>query len=162
MTDKSLLHLYFVLAERPNWLLEPEDTLSDIGNSKTLSCKASGVPEPTYSWYFNSKRILPGKEFTIAGGNLTISPIERLHSGMYQCSARNIHGELISSVRLQVIGRDVSVSLDNIFFIVKCLRSLIILRTEFFSEWIPLENMYDTLISSRNVCPVSIAVFRPW
>ena len=88
--------------------------MSDIGESKTLHCKATGLPVPTYTWFFNSKRILPGKEFAIAGGNLTISPIERLHSGMYQCVARNIHRELISSVRLQVIGKNA----------VKCHRSL--------------------------------------
>ena len=102
------IHIVFFL-ERPSWLIEPEDTLSDIGESKTLSCKATGLPDPAYTWFFNSKRILPGKEFALAGGNLTISPIEKLHSGMYQCVARNIHRELISSIRLQVIGTTTSV-----------------------------------------------------
>jgi len=101
--EKDSRTFYLEGDERPSWLIEPEDTLSDIGESKTLSCKATGLPDPAYTWFFNSKRILPGKEFALAGGNLTISPIEKLHSGMYQCVARNIHRELISSIRLQVI-----------------------------------------------------------
>ncbi|XP_065067343.1 contactin-3-like isoform X2 [Rhopilema esculentum] len=89
--------------ERPRWIVQPEDTLADISESKTLHCLASGLPMPSYTWFFNTKRIFTGKEYTVAGGNLTISPIEKLHSGMYQCSAKSIHGELMSSARLQVI-----------------------------------------------------------
>ena len=89
---------------KPSWLVQPQDTLSDIGDSKTLHCMANGLPSVTYSWYFNAQRLTIEKEYSIAGGNLTISPIERSHSGMYQCSASNIHGALISSARLQVIG----------------------------------------------------------
>ena len=101
----SLYETKFILPiERPRWIVQPEDTLADISESKTLHCMASGLPKPSYTWFFNTKRIFTGKEYTIAGGNLTISPIEKLHSGMYQCSAKSIHGELMSSARLQVIG----------------------------------------------------------
>ena len=66
---------------------------------------AKGTPDVVYTWYYNGQVLPSGKEYTMAGGNLTISPIERVHSGMYQCKAKNIRGELISAARLQVIGK---------------------------------------------------------
>ncbi len=103
MTIKDFIHFITCFAVKPRWILQPSDLQADIGDTKTLSCVAKGTPTVTYTWYHNGKRLPVGPEYTMAGGNLTISPIElKEHPGMYQCKAKNIHGELLSAARLHV------------------------------------------------------------
>eukprot|EP00794_Sanderia_malayensis_P006192 gene6192-6907_t len=100
---KDTKTFYISVDARPSWVYQPQDMLADIGQPQTFPCVATGIPRVVYNWYYNGQKLPIGKEYTMAGGNLTISPVDTVHSGMYQCRASNVHGEILSSARLQVV-----------------------------------------------------------
>lgn len=44
-----VIRFLFYLAP-PRWQVQPQDIITTIGNSVTISCIASGSPQPTYTW----------------------------------------------------------------------------------------------------------------
>ena len=65
------------------------------GSTLNLFCEATSTPSPEYKWYKNSQLLTSDMyNHQIEGGNLTISNVNRLTSGVYQCEAYNYVGEL--------------------------------------------------------------------
>uniref|UniRef100_A0A8C2KHR8 Contactin 3b n=1 Tax=Cyprinus carpio TaxID=7962 RepID=A0A8C2KHR8_CYPCA len=86
----------------PSWKKEPEDLILPIHSPEQeaiLTCEASGVPSPQYRWSLNGTLIdLHGDERRrLSGGNLIITSLERdQDSGVYQCTASNTQGTILS------------------------------------------------------------------
>ncbi len=72
--------------------------MEEEGNSITLPCTAEGFPEPSITWYnpdgdmINSELTVETDEFGVINvtSTLSISNLQRNHSGRYTCSASNI------------------------------------------------------------------------
>ncbi|CAF5196213.1 unnamed protein product, partial [Rotaria magnacalcarata] len=66
----------------------------------TLTCEASGLPSPRYSWFYGSvDELRPVKEspvgasevpkFVVRGNQLTINYVDETDNGKYSCQAFN-------------------------------------------------------------------------
>ena len=63
----------------------------------TLHCKATGTPQPSYSWLFDERTVYPTSAIQLKGNILTVSkPWDRLHQGEYRCVATNVWGSVLS------------------------------------------------------------------
>lgn len=83
-----------------------------------LPCVATAIPEAKYTWFYNGIQLHPKtRGLTIHNGNLTIYNMQKWNQGVYQCAARNAHGEDILTVYVEVFGKNVlkffSISLLN-------------------------------------------------
>ena len=84
--------------------MKPKDLAAGLKSSVTIPCKASGIPSVSYEWFYNGDLIGSSSRYSFTGGNLTITGLGKAQSGMYQCVARNKHGELISGMELRLQG----------------------------------------------------------
>ncbi|TRY69792.1 hypothetical protein DNTS_000582 [Danionella cerebrum] len=86
----------------PSWKREPEDLILPIHSPEQealLTCEASGVPSPQYRWSLNGTLIdlLGDERRRLSGGNLIITSLDRdQDSGLYQCTASNSRGSILS------------------------------------------------------------------
>ena len=102
------------------WLLVSIPKIVDVSEDRTgrralccgkplkLYCQAKGTPEPTYSWYFKSKRLNSAPGVVLKGGILTVRNPYVLHTnfnGEYRCVTSNAWGSVLSSpVQVKVLG----------------------------------------------------------
>ncbi|VDI31183.1 contactin 1 [Mytilus galloprovincialis] len=94
-----------MLNTKPYFLNPLKHQHVDIGSHISWQCLADGNPPPEYSWYRNGTMILPNDpDVTIKRNVLTISTADpKKHSGMYQCGATNVLGQVLSSAQLRVL-----------------------------------------------------------
>ncbi|XP_074488436.1 contactin-1a [Sebastes fasciatus] len=78
----------------PEWVEHISSTEKDLGRDYTMSCIASGKPEPRIRWLKNGEPSF-GKEMRFS--SLTFDD-----SGMYQCIAENHHGIIYANAELRV------------------------------------------------------------
>ncbi|XP_078354372.1 roundabout homolog 1-like [Oculina patagonica] len=87
--------------DQPKIIVHPEAQPNKGGDDVTLSCNATGNPEPTISWTRNgfpidtvgNSRI----QFLANNNQLTITNINRTDSGKYRCVANNSLGNVSSN-----------------------------------------------------------------
>ncbi|XP_004563822.3 contactin-1a [Maylandia zebra] len=78
----------------PEWVEHIRSTEKDLRSDYTMSCKASGKPNPHIRWLKNGEPV-DRKEMRFS--SLTFDD-----SGMYQCIAENRHGVIYASAELRV------------------------------------------------------------
>ncbi|XP_075905735.1 contactin-1a [Nelusetta ayraudi] len=78
----------------PEWVEHISSAEKDLGSDHTMSCVASGKPQPHIQWLKNGE-LLDRKEMSFR--SLTFDD-----SGMYQCIAENHHGLLYANAELRV------------------------------------------------------------
>ncbi|KAI4579312.1 hypothetical protein MJG53_001186 [Ovis ammon polii x Ovis aries] len=88
---------------------------AERGEEMTFSCRASGSPEPTISWYRNGKFIEENEKYSLRGSNteLTVRNIINSDGGSYVCKATNKAGEDEKQVLLQVFVQPHIIQLKN-------------------------------------------------
>ncbi|EPQ10482.1 Neural cell adhesion molecule 2 [Myotis brandtii] len=88
---------------------------AERGEEMTLSCRASGSPEPTISWYRNGKFIEESEKYILKGSNteLTVRNIINSDGGYYVCRATNKAGEDEKQAFLQVFVQPHIIQLKN-------------------------------------------------
>ncbi|ELV13789.1 Neural cell adhesion molecule 2 [Tupaia chinensis] len=88
---------------------------AERGEEMTLSCRASGSPEPAITWYRNGKLIEENEKYTLKGGNteLTVRNIINSDGGPYICRATNKAGEDEKQAFLQVFVQPHIIQLKN-------------------------------------------------
>ena len=62
-----------------------------------ITCKAEGLPEPTYVIYHNGTKLTDK-------GEITINPVKYSHAGEYRCNATNKFGMNSGNYFLKVKG----------------------------------------------------------
>ncbi|XP_031712628.1 contactin-1a isoform X2 [Anarrhichthys ocellatus] len=78
----------------PEWVEHISSTEKDLGRDYTMSCIASGKPEPRIRWLKNGQ---PSYRKEMRFSSLTFDD-----SGMYQCIAENHHGVIYANAELRV------------------------------------------------------------
>ncbi|XP_034001874.1 contactin-1a-like isoform X1 [Trematomus bernacchii] len=98
----------------PEWVQHISSSEKDLGRDYTMSCKASGTPEPSIRWLINGEPALESEseaeyrdsgERSIAESNrkdMRFSSLAFGNSGMYQCIAENHHGIIYANAELRV------------------------------------------------------------
>ena len=82
-------------------ILYPNDTITNVGDSLTFICTASGVPAPTISWYKDMELLLAGEvnitEVVVVNASsyytvsmLYLCDVQFPDTGMYSCTGSNI------------------------------------------------------------------------
>ncbi|XP_025029935.1 protein turtle homolog A isoform X2 [Python bivittatus] len=93
-----------VFQETPPASIEIQDQ-----KSLTLSCSATGNPQPAVSWKRDSRTLENGTEVQVKNGTLSFARVGRAYAGLYTCQASNQEGTVIHTTRLLVQGPPVIV-----------------------------------------------------
>ncbi|XP_049512867.1 neuroglian isoform X2 [Dermacentor silvarum] len=107
--DEVRKHAMRVKVEaEPFWLQAPSDTIAAEGESATLNCSASGVPEPELRCFMNGVPIemIEGNghmRYGNDGFSLIIEELTKADTAVYQCNASNIHGYAFRNFILNVV-----------------------------------------------------------
>lgn len=88
------------LPEAPQFTLLPRDQNAFVGQKVVLHTQASGVPQPSYQWFFAGK-LLDGEQ----GESLILEGVELTDAGMYSVLAHNDSGTVSNGARLVVTPR---------------------------------------------------------
>ena len=98
---------FFVPSERPWFKNLPKKSVAEAqGQSAVLHCRAAGDPKPELKWrkdgvpLESSKRIIFHSKKEI----LFLKQLRREDSGLYQCLAWNIVGNVTSTTNINVFG----------------------------------------------------------
>ncbi|XP_048210846.1 contactin-6 [Perognathus longimembris pacificus] len=87
----------------PEWEQKIQNTYLSIYDSLFWECKASGKPNPWYTWLKNGERLNPEERIQIENGTLIISMLNVSDSGVYQCAAENKYQIIYANAELRVL-----------------------------------------------------------
>ncbi|KAG8174360.1 hypothetical protein JTE90_011412, partial [Oedothorax gibbosus] len=104
----------------PEWLNEPMDTVAEEGDSLTIECRATGVPQPSIKWTSGDGKILiPDDQVSSIRasslGALVISKVEASMKGSYTCEANNGYGEPLRKTVLITVRGNYTCIVKNAF-----------------------------------------------
>ncbi|XP_024916049.1 contactin-3 isoform X2 [Cynoglossus semilaevis] len=91
-----------VIFQGPKWRTEPTGLILPINSpdkEAIITCEAEGTPPPQYRWSLNGTVIDLGNDYRrhLSGGSLIITKLDKdQDSGLYQCTAFNTWGSIIS------------------------------------------------------------------
>ena len=109
-----ILMFFFPFIVKPNITTFKSDPVIAIFNqSVKITCKAKGLPAPTYFVYHNGTKKLTG----VVNGEKTIELVKQSDAGEYRCKASNILGNDIWNFNLTVHGKIYSNLYLFIYFI---------------------------------------------
>ncbi|HVM60492.1 MAG TPA: pectinesterase family protein [Verrucomicrobiae bacterium] len=77
----------------PNILTNPVSMTVTAGTIATFSVAATGVPDPSYQWLFNTTNVLAGA----TGATLSITNAQDINAGTYSVIVSNAAGTVVSS-----------------------------------------------------------------
>ncbi|XP_036875272.1 contactin-6 isoform X2 [Manis javanica] len=87
----------------PEWEQKIQNTYLSIYDSLFWECKASGKPNPWYTWLKNGERLNPEERIQIENGTLIITMLNLSDSGVYQCAAENKYQMIYANAELRVL-----------------------------------------------------------
>ena len=79
------------ISDRPEITKHPQNVTVTERNNVTLTCNATGNPEPQFSWFKDKDLVEYNKRIYLSANNslLTITDVNRNDSGGYLCVAHN-------------------------------------------------------------------------
>uniref|UniRef100_A0A2K5Z443 Contactin 6 n=1 Tax=Mandrillus leucophaeus TaxID=9568 RepID=A0A2K5Z443_MANLE len=87
----------------PEWEQKIQNTYLSIYDNLLWKCKASGKPNPWYTWLKNGERLNPEERIQIDNGTLIITMLNVSDSGVYQCAAENKYQIIYANAELRVL-----------------------------------------------------------
>ncbi|XP_056221672.1 protein sidekick-2 isoform X2 [Seriola aureovittata] len=97
---------YLHVLEPPQFIKEPEKHITaEMEKVVDIPCQARGVPQPDIVWYKDAVPIDPVKMpryRVLVGGSLQVNGLLPDDTGMFQCFARNLAGEVQTNTYLAV------------------------------------------------------------
>ncbi|XP_011915290.1 PREDICTED: contactin-6 isoform X4 [Cercocebus atys] len=87
----------------PEWEQKIQNTYLSIYDNLLWKCKASGKPNPWYTWLKNGERLNPEERIQIDNGTLIITMLNVSDSGVYQCAAENKYRIIYANAELRVL-----------------------------------------------------------
>ncbi|KAF0025691.1 hypothetical protein F2P81_022572 [Scophthalmus maximus] len=105
---------YLHVLEPPQFIKEPEKHITaEMEKVVDIPCQARGVPQPDIVWYKDALPIDPVKTpryRVLVGGSLQVNGLLPDDTGMFQCFARNMAGEVQTNTYLAVTSERVLAS----------------------------------------------------
>ena len=94
----SFFCLYIL--DRPEVTKHPQNVTETERNNVTLTCNATGNPEPQFSWFKDKDLVKSTNRIYLSANNslLTMTDVNRNDSGGYLCVARNEVGNDTSKI----------------------------------------------------------------
>ncbi len=92
----ATLSLNFI-PEAPQWVVRPVDASLFVGQGVRLISQASGVPLPSYRWFFNGV-LRPGA----TDGTLELQSVALNEAGTYAVVASNLLGQITQQITLRI------------------------------------------------------------
>ena len=91
----------------PQIYVSPRNKSVPEGHPENFSCKATGVPKPTFSWKFNDGYLPSGiSQASLSEGSFLELPYTtKRMEGIYKCTAENKANTTTSSAYLHVFGK---------------------------------------------------------
>jgi len=86
----------------PSIVASPMSMVVNESGTASFQCEAEGNPEPKVTWLKQNSNLLADKRVVPSRGGLMITDVTSQDEGRYTCVARNILGEVSSSVTLTV------------------------------------------------------------
>lgn len=77
------------------------------GQVLTLTCSATGSPDPTINWYKNGKEIRANDRFDVTDGQLVVKRVARRDQGPFECRAVNTVGRDRETVDVRLNGNSI-------------------------------------------------------
>ena len=71
----------------PYFIVQPNDTLTNNGDSLTLTCEAEGFPDPVYQWFRNDNEMVRSNLTGVNSSMLLFGPVLFGDEGDYYCTA---------------------------------------------------------------------------
>ena len=71
----------------PYFIVQPNDTLTNNGDSLTLSCEAEGFPDPVYQWFRNDNEMVRSNLTGVNSNMLLFDSVLFGDEGDYYCTA---------------------------------------------------------------------------
>ncbi|XP_076984777.1 contactin-6 [Tamandua tetradactyla] len=87
----------------PKWEQKIQNTYLSIYDNLFWECKASGNPDPWYTWLKDGERLIQEERIQIENGTLTIMMLNVSDSGVYQCAAENKYQIIYVNAELRVL-----------------------------------------------------------
>ncbi|CAI9737963.1 neural cell adhesion molecule 2 isoform X5 [Octopus vulgaris] len=82
----------------------PEVSKPVEGSELSLSCKATGDPNPRYMWFKNNQELTdPRFEIDSIGGKLKVSNVKKSDGGKYKCMAINVGGNDTATAQVTIL-----------------------------------------------------------
>lgn len=103
--------IFFVLVP-PLVKVSPHHLVVRNGYAFSINCDVIGSPRPVIEWRKVNSSQLPSS-LLVSGAELVSTQARPEYTGLYVCSARNVHGENSSNVQISVVGKFESI----IFFL---------------------------------------------
>ena len=69
------------------FIVQPNDILTNNGDSQTLTCGAEGFPDPVYHWFRNDNEMVRSNLTAVNSSMLLFDPVLFGDEGDYYCSA---------------------------------------------------------------------------
>ena len=82
----------------PVIVMAPQITSAQLSSTATLTCSATGIPQPTIEWFVGTEKVGEGNV-------LPVMNVDPSMAGAYTCGASSDAGSTASSARLIVYGR---------------------------------------------------------
>ena len=101
--------MVIMFSEPPS--LQPDDHQTEIhsvpvGGSVSLPCEVTGTPPPVVTWYKENEALAVTNSMVILPEALDIYRVRPFDSGVYQCVATNVAGNITKSFRLLVMSKN--------------------------------------------------------
>ena len=101
-TPVFILTIFFPLVE-PTFTIQPQNTEKFPQESVIFACNASGIPQPTITWFHNGKIVTTTGRIQInSKKELKFTSLQSGDKGTVQCVATNDAGEKIITATLKV------------------------------------------------------------
>ena len=93
---------FLYIVDRPEIATQPQNDTTTEGRNVTLTCNATGNPEPVLSWFKDENLVKSSHRISFSADNklLKITNVYRTHSGKYLCVALNEVGNASSKTAI--------------------------------------------------------------
>ena len=90
----------------PTATVTPSNAHFQVGDTKQLTCTATGYPEPKIKWSRNGQIMTSGVNSRVIGDVLELRNMGRPDEGVYTCFAENPAGHHTANATLNYMGKN--------------------------------------------------------
>lgn len=95
-----------IIRSKPQFIIEPHNTIAEVGADVHLHCRAKGEPKPFIYWTRDSTNLQNSERIIILPNNtLKVVAVQPSDEDVYTCNANNSLGFVYTQAKIIVQGR---------------------------------------------------------